>query len=173
MPLPPWDSHQPPPLKGAHNKNKNRAQSLSKIYIHLVFSTKNRTDTIPKKRITEVFAYIASILKEHKCPAICVGGTTNHIHILFVLDRNNALTEIVRTVKSCTTRWINESSPVTEHFCWQDGYGAFSVSQSHVQAVMNYIKGQEEHHKTISFKDEFRRLCSIYNVGLDERYVWI
>ena len=98
------------------------AQSLSKIYIHLVFSTKNRTDTIPKKRITEVFAYIASILKEHKCPAICVGGTTNHIHILFVLDRNNALTEIVRTVKSCTTRWINESSPVTEHFCWQDGY---------------------------------------------------
>ena len=148
------------------------SQSLSKLYIHLVFSSKNRADAIPQQHLAEVHAYIAGILKDHKCPAICVGGTSNHVHILFVLDRNKPLTEIVRTVKSSTTRWINGKSPIFTHFCWQDGYGAFSVSQSHVPAVTDYIKGQEEHHKTVSFQDEFRRLCKLYNVGLDERYAW-
>ena len=81
--------------------------------------------------------------------------------------------EIIRTVKSSTSRWINETNgnPFW-HFGWQDGYGAFSVSNSHVDAVVAYIKGQEEHHKRVSFEDEFRRICELYNVTLDERYAW-
>lgn len=148
-------------------------QSLAKIYVHLVFSTKGRTDTIPKAHIAEVHAYVAEIFNNHGCPAIQVGGTANHMHILFLLGKQVDLSEIVRTVKSSTSRWINErNGKLFHHFCWQDGYGAFSVSNSHVEAVVKYIQGQEEHHKRVSFQDEFRRICELYNVGLDERFVW-
>ena len=148
-------------------------QSLSKIYIHLVFSTKGRTDMIPKAHLAEVHAYMAEIFNNHGCLAIQVGGTTNHIHALFLLGKQVNLSEIVRTVKSSTSRWINEmNGKPFHHFRWQDGYGAFSVSNSHVDAVVKYIQGQEAHHNKVSFQDEFRRICQIYDAGLDERYVW-
>ena len=148
-------------------------QSLSKIYVHLVFSTKGRTETIPKTHLAEVHAYVAEIFNNHGCPAIQVGGTANHIHILFLLGKQANLSEIVRTVKSSTTRWINEKNgnPFNRFF-WQEGYGAFSVSNSHVDAVIAYIKGQEEHHRKVSFQDEFRKICQLYKVELDERYAW-
>ena len=152
---------------------KHMPQSLSKIYVHLVFSTKGRTETIPKTHLAEVHAYVAEIFNNHGCPAIQVGGTANHIHILFVLGKQANLSEIVRTVKSSTTRWINEKNNNPFHkFFWQEGYGAFSVSNSHVDAVVAYIKGQEEHHKKVSFQDEFRKICQLYKAELDERYAW-
>ena len=111
------------------------SQSLAKIYIHLVFSTKGRADTIPRANLEDVHAYMAEIFNNHGCPAIQVGGTTNHVHILFLLGKQVNLSEMVRMVKSSTTRWINEKmgNPF-RHFAWQDGYGAFSVSNSHVDA---------------------------------------
>ena len=125
---------------------------------------------IPKANLPEVHAYVAG---NHGCLAIQVGGTTNHLHILFLLGKQVNLSEIVRTVKSSTSRWINEKNGNPfHHFCWQDGYGAFSVSNSHVDAVVAYIKGQEEHHKKVPFKDEFRRICELYHAGLDEKYAW-
>ena len=148
-------------------------QSLSKLYVHLVFSTKGRTQTLPKQHLAEVHAYMAEILNNHGCPAIQVGGTADHVHILFLLGKQVNLSDIVRTVKSSTSRWINEKNGSLLHrFYWQDGYGAFSVSNSHVDAVVAYIKGQEEHHRKASFQDEFRRLCELYDAGLDERYAW-
>ena len=152
---------------------KHMPQSLSKIYVHLVFSTKGRTETIPKTHLAEVHAYVAEIFNNHGCPAIQVGGTANHIHILFLLGKQANLSEIVRTVKSSTTRWINEKNgnPFNRFF-WQEGYGAFSVSNSHVDAVIAYIKGQEEHHRKVSFQDEFRKICQLYKAELDERYAW-
>ncbi|MBR5678214.1 MAG: IS200/IS605 family transposase [Paludibacteraceae bacterium] len=148
-------------------------QSLSKLYVHLVFSTKRRADTIPKSHLAEVHAYIAEIFNNHGCPAVQVGGTTNHVHILFLLGKQTNLADIVRKVKSSSSRWINEvyGNPF-HHFDWQDGYGAFSVGYRHVDAVMAYIKGQEEHHRKATFQDEFRRVCELYNVPLDERYAW-
>ena len=152
---------------------KHMPQSLSKIYVHLVFSTKGRTETIPKTHLAEVHAYVAEIFNNHGCPAIQVGGTANHIHILFLLGKQANLSEIVRTVKSSTTRWINEKNNNPFHkFFWQEGYGAFSVSNSHVDAVVAYIKGQEEHHRKVSFQDEFRKICQLYKAELDERYAW-
>ena len=152
---------------------KHMPQSLSKIYVHLVFSTKGRTETIPKTHLAEVHAYVAEIFNNHGCPAIQVGGTANHIHILFLLGKQANLSEIVRTVKSSTTRWINEKNNNPFHkFFWQEGYGAFSVSNSHVDAVIAYIKGQEEHHRKVSFQDEFRKICQLYKAELDERYAW-
>ena len=148
-------------------------QSLSKIYVHLVFSTKGRTETIPKTHLAEVHAYVAEIFNNNGCPAIQVGGTANHIHILFLLGKTMDLSKIIRTVKSCTTRWINEKNNNPFHkFFWQDGYGAFSVSNSHVDSVAKYIQGQEEHHRKVTFQDEFRKLCQLYKIELDERYAW-
>ena len=128
---------------------------------------------IPKARLAEVHAYVAEVFNNHGCPCVQVGGTENHIHILFLLGRQVNLAEIVRTVKSSTSRWINEKSgDPFRRFGWQDGYGAFSVSNSHVDAVAAYIKRQEEHHRKASFQDEFRRICELYQAELDERYAW-
>ena len=146
--------------------------SLSKLYIHLVFSTKGRTETLLKQHLSDVHAYVAEILKQHHSPAICVGGTANHIHVLFILNKTISLSEIVRIVKASSSKWINERNGKYNPFCWQDGYGAFSISQGHVDAVKHYIETQVEHHAKTSYMDEFRKLCEIYNVGLDERYAW-
>lgn len=147
-------------------------QSLAKLYTHLVFSTKGRTETLPKNHLEEIHKYVAEILNNIHCPAIQVGGISNHIHILYIQSKTMTLSDTVRLIKTNSSKWINERNGRFNHFSWQDGYGAFSVSQSHVEAVQNYIKGQEEHHKCVDFKDEFRRLCNIYGVNLDERYVW-
>lgn len=148
------------------------AQSLAKLYVHLVFSTKSRTDTLPKQHLDEVHAYIAEILNQNHCPAIAVGGTCNHIHILYVQSKNVTLSDIVRLVKAGSSKWINSKNGLLNPFAWQDGYGAFSISQSHVDAVVNYIKGQEQHHHKVTFQEEFRRLCNLYDVELNEKYAW-
>ncbi len=148
------------------------AQSLSKLYVHLVFSSKGRTETLPKTHLAKVHAYIAEILNENNCVAIRVGGTANHVHILMLMGRTVALSDIVRKVKSSSARWINNKNGLLNNFAWQDGFGAFSISQSHINAVSNYIDKQEEHHKIVTFKDEFRRLCHLYNIDIDEKYVW-
>ncbi len=148
------------------------SQSLSKIYVHLVFSTKGRTETLPKQHLPEIHAYIAEILNQNQCPALIVGGTSNHIHILFCLSKTKTLSDIVRAIKSNSSKMINERNSFLSPFSWQDGYGAFSISNSHIDAVVNYIKNQEQHHTQVSFQDEFRRLCNIYNVDLYEKYAW-
>ena len=145
-------------------------QSLAKLYVHLVFSTKDRTETLPKQHIEEVHSYIAGILNNNHCPAIQIGGTTNHIHILYIQSKTMTLSDTVRLVKSNSSKWINEKNGKFNVFAWQNGYGAFSISQSHIEAVRNYIKTQKEHHSKINFKDEFRRLCEIYDAPLDEQY---
>lgn len=147
-------------------------QSLAKNYIHLVFSTKGRTETIPKQHLKEVHAYVAEILNNNHCPALCVGGTANHIHILYVLSKTMTLSDSVRLVKANSSKWINERNGRFNPFCWQDGYGAFSISQGHIEAVKQNISNQEEHHKGVDFMDEFRNICNMYGVGLDERYAW-
>ena len=149
------------------------SQSLTKIYIHLVFSTKYRRDSLPKDHLADVHAYMAAIFNNNGCLAIQVGGTTNHVHALFVLGKQFNLAAIVRRVNSCTSRWINETygNPFF-HFGWQDGYGAFSVGYRHVDTVVAYIKGQEEHHRKKTFQNELRQICESYNVKLDERYAW-
>lgn len=140
--------------------------------MHVVFSTKGRTDTIPKTHLKDVHAYIAEILNRNDSQAICVGGTANHIHILFALNKNKSMSETVRMVKANSSKFINEKNGFDIPFCWQNGYGAFSISQSHVSDVRHYIETQMEHHAKVDFKDEFRRLCGLYGIEIDERYIW-
>ena len=148
------------------------SQSLSKIYIHLVFSTKGRTQTLPKQHLNEVHAYIANLLNNNNCPAILVGGTYDHVHILYTQSKTSTLSDTIRLIKANTSRWINSKNGGHTPFAWQDGYGAFSISHNHVDAVKQYISNQAEHHHTIDFKEEFRRLCQLYDVQINETYAW-
>lgn len=148
------------------------SQSFAKLYVHLVFSTKDRTETLPKQHLEEVHSYVAEILNQNHCPTIIVGGTANHIHILYVQSKTMTLSDTVRMLKANSSKWINEKNGHFNPFAWQDGYGAFSISQSHVDAVKQYIASQEEHHKGVDFKEEFRHLCQLYDVELNEKYAW-
>lgn len=148
------------------------AQSLVKNYLHIIFSTKLRTEFIDEKIENELFSYIATICKDYDSPAIQIGGTDDHIHILLNLSRKLALMTVVQEIKSHSSKWIKTKGKRYEHFYWQDGYGAFSVSQKHIPATINYIKNQREHHQNQSFKIELINILEKYEQNYDERYLW-
>ena len=147
------------------------AQSLSKIYIHLIFSTKNRQPLINAEWQTDLWAYMAGAIAGQKCYANKIGGVSDHIHILCELHRTVTLSNLVKEIKSESTKWIKHERSMTT-FSWQAGYGAFSVSASNVVEVIRYIENQAAHHKNLSFQDEFRSFLKKYHVEYDEKYVW-
>ena len=149
------------------------SQSLSKMWSHLIFSTKDRYPFLsdPDTR-EELHAYVSGILRKHDCPTLQVGGVTDHIHALFVLSKNCSIAQIVYEVKRSSSKWIKTKGQIYKKFHWQNCYGAFSVSQSHVEQVRRYILGQEHHHHKVTFQDEFREFLSRYDVEHDERYLW-
>ena len=148
------------------------SQSLCKNFIHLVFSTKKRKPLISEDIQSELFKYLGGILRNWESPSLIVGGTEDHIHILFLLSKNHALADIVGELKSSSSMWIKSKGPQFAEFYWQNGFGAFSVSQSNVPTVKEYITIQREHHRRISFQAEFRGLLKRHEVAFDERYVW-
>jgi REP element-mobilizing transposase RayT len=147
-------------------------QSLAKNLIHLVYSTKNREHMLTDAVREELHRYSAGILKEWESPAILINSVEDHIHILYSQSKNHCLAKIVEEVKKGSSRWIKTKGNGFAGFYWQNGYGAFSVSPGHVEALRDYIANQEEHHRTLSFQDEYRRLLTKYGVQWDERYVW-
>ena len=149
------------------------SQSLSQLYVHMVFSTKDRRPLLQEAKLrTNLHAYLTGICKNRKCPSITAGGATDHVHILCRLSKNVTVADLVRDLKRSSSKWVKTEEASLQDFHWQSGYGAFSISPSHVDDLSHYIASQEEHHRGVSFKDEFRRLCKKYDVELDERYVW-
>ena len=146
-------------------------QSLSQVMIHLVFSTKNREPFINQTIQDRLHGYILGILGQMKCPSIQTGGVADHVHILFVLGRTTTQAEVVEEVKKSSSKWMKADGGVP-NFSWQNGYGVFSVSESHREKVIDYIKNQEEHHRTITFQEEYRKLLEKYRIPFDEKYVW-
>src|ERR1051326_1649281 len=147
-------------------------QSLSSVLIHLVFSTKNRETFITPAIETELHPYMATIFRERKSPSLAINGATDHIHILFSLARVVTIADIVEEVKTSTSKWIKNKGREFRNFHWQRGYGAFSIGQSNVASLKRYIRGQKEHHKQITFQDEYRKFLKAYGIDYDERYVW-
>ena len=145
-------------------------QSLARIGVHLVFSTKNRESLIAPEVRPELFTYLAGTLNAIDCPAIEVGGVGDHVHLLFVLSKTLALSKAVEEVKKESSKWAK--GKVHPRFYWQGGYGAFSVSASNEPQVIVYIKSQEEHHRERTFQDEVRDLMHMTGQPLDERYFW-
>jgi len=147
------------------------SQSLTQIYLHIVFSTKNREPFLHDKPFrARVHAYLAGICKGLDSPCLQVGGVADHVHVLSRLAKTIAVADLIRELKRDSTKWIKLEAPDLGEFHWQGGYGAFSISPGHVDGLIDYIKNQEEHHKHETFQEEFRKLCEKYGVGLDERY---
>ncbi|HEX4413937.1 MAG TPA: IS200/IS605 family transposase [Lacipirellulaceae bacterium] len=148
-------------------------QSLAQLYLHIVFSTKDRTPYLQDHAFRErTHAYLKGICDNQDSPSLRVGGADDHIHILARLSKSVDVATLIRELKRDSSKWIKEEEPRLAEFHWQNGYGAFSVSPAHIPALIDYIKTQEEHHRRKSFQDELRRLCKKYDVAIDERYVW-
>lgn len=148
------------------------SQSLVKNLVHLVYSTKHRQRWIPADVRPLLFAYQAGIFQEWESPALIIGGVEDHVHALFSLSKNHALKKIVEEVKKGSSKWMKSEGTGHAEFYWQNGYGAFSVSQSSVADVRRYIENQEEHHRQMTFQDELRALYQRHEMEFDERYVW-
>jgi putative transposase len=147
-------------------------QSLNKIYVHLVFSTKHRNPLITDLIREELFSYLGGICKNLECNPIQVGGHYDHIHILCLLSKKIPLMKLIEEVKSHSSKWIKTKGSEFGDFYWQNGYGAFSVNPTELEIVKNYIINQEEHHKKKTFQEEFGAFLKKYNVEYDEKYVW-
>ncbi|MDF1814572.1 MAG: IS200/IS605 family transposase [Verrucomicrobiales bacterium] len=148
-------------------------QSLDQVYLHTIFSTKDRYpffDTPELQR--ELHAYLAGVSNQLKCPAIKIGGVSDHVHLLTRLPRTITIADFVKETKRFSSLWLHERSREWSVFHWQAGYGVFSVSASNVEQVEKYISGQNEHHRTQSFQDEYREFLRRHEVDFDERYVW-
>lgn len=147
-------------------------QSLVKNYVHLVFSTKHRQPLIHPPVEAELHAYLGGICNKLECTVIKIGGYTDHVHILCMLSKKIALMKLLEEIKSHSSKWIKTKGKDYENFYWQDGYGAFSVKPSEIDAVIKYIANQHEHHNKKSFQNEYRAILKKFNVDYDERYVW-
>lgn len=148
-------------------------QSLAQIYLHIIFSTKNRAPLLCDPQMREAaHGYVKGILDQLDCPRLKIGGVADHIHILCRQSKNIAVADLLRELKRDSSKQIKTLSPQLRHFSWQLGYGAFSVSPSHIDNLCDYIANQEEHHRHESFQDEFRRICQKYGIEIDERYAW-
>ena len=149
------------------------SQSLSQIYLHVVFSTQERKPFLRELTRRKVMHKgLAKISNDLKCPCIEAGGVQDHVHLLCRLSKTLSAAEFIKEIKRGTSAWVKEQFPDLQEFYWQNGYGAFSVSPSHVDALQKYIQNQEQHHRQESFQDEFRRLLRKYEIEFDERYVW-
>ena len=148
-------------------------QSLSAVYIHLVFSTKERRPLLRDQLLREdLHAYLGSVSKQLECPTLKVGGVADHVHLLCRFSRTITQAEWVKELKRVSNLWLKEQGDEYVEFQWQGGYADFSVSQSNLEQVTRYISEQESHHRKMSFQDELRALLRKHNMEWDERYIW-
>ena len=148
-------------------------QALAKILVHTVFSTKDRRPFLRDKPLRdELHCYLGGILTHLECQPVIVGGVEDHVHLLCALSRTCDASVMVKEVKRGSSLWLKTKSPGLADFGWQNGYGIFSIGFSQLESVREYIAGQEEHLRKVSFQDEFRQLLRRYEIEFDERYVW-
>jgi len=148
------------------------SQSLVSIFAHIIFSTKNRYPFIDNDIEKELYPYITKVLQTLDSNVLKIGGTEDHIHILCYLPRTKSISEIVEKLKISSSQWIKTKGMKYEKFFWQAGYSAFSIGQSGISKLIEYIKNQKEHHKKISFQEEVIAFLKKYKVAFDERYLF-
>ena len=148
------------------------AQSLSKIYLHITFSTKNRHPFIDDTIMQDLWEFLGGICRALECNPIRIGGHNDHVHICCLLSKKVTPVKLLGELKSVSSKWIKTKGKRYDDFYWQDGYGAFSVSPSAIDKVVEYIDNQYEHHKQRTFKEELLVFLKQYGVEYDERYLW-
>ena len=148
-------------------------QALSVVYIHLVFSTKERRPFLRDPVLRNALhSYLSGISRQLDCPALQIGGVEDHVHLLARFGRTITQAEWAKELKRVSNGWIKDRGPDFADFAWQGGYADFSVSQSMLETVKQYIAGQEEHHRKVNFQDELRALLRRHQIVWDEKYVW-
>lgn len=153
--------------------NSPMPQSLARVVLHVIFSTKNRAPFLRDTDLsTRMHAYMAGVLQHLGCEPVLINGAADHVHILCNLSRTMSIAKLVEETKKSTSKWVKGQEPNCRDFHWQGGYSAFSVSSSNVEKVRSYIPGQEDHHRKVTFQDELRALCRKHGIEVDERYVW-
>ncbi len=146
-------------------------QSFASLHAHIVFSTKQREPRLNLDLHSRLFEYIGGILRNDSCRLIAAGGMPDHVHLLVSIGRGNSISDTVRLIKSNSSGWMHDALRRPD-ICWQDGYGAFSVSFSNLDQVRAYLADQENHHRQMTFQDELRALLSRHGLEWDERYLW-
>lgn len=145
-------------------------QSLSKIYLHIIFHVKTGW-RIHEEHYEKLYAYLSGILKRNGSTTIKIGGTSNHVHMLCTLSRTMTVSDLIRETKTASSHWLNEDQGYRT-FKWQGGYAAFSVSQSQLDKTKDYIENQEEHHRKQTWQEEYKTFLRLYNISFDERLLF-
>ena len=148
------------------------SQSLSRVILHIIFSTKNREPWLDLNIRSRMHGYLATICRDLRCDDVCVNGVSDHVHIITTLPRTLSQAEMIEDIKKSSSKWIKEVDARYRGFFWQRGYAAFSVSPSQLATVLEYVRAQEQHHRTRTFQEEYRELLQKHGLDFDERYVW-
>jgi putative transposase len=147
-------------------------QSLAQIYVHFIWSTKNREPHLSDSLLLkDTHAYLGGIAKTLECNPVCIGGIADHVHLLVAMGRTCSAADFAKETKRNSTKWLKEAKGLNA-FAWQSGYGAFSVSHSNVEKVIQYITHQAEHHRKVTFQEEYRTFMQKHGLIWDEKYVW-
>jgi putative transposase len=146
--------------------------TYTQLYIHLVFAVKFRKAMIHTAWEERLHLYIIAILQNHGHKALSVNSANDHVHVLIGLNPKQSISDIMRTIKSDSSEWINKENLTPRKFQWQEGYGAFSHSRSQLDPVVKYILNQKEHHKKVSFRDEYQKMLQDFEVQYDEKYIF-
>lgn len=145
--------------------------NYTQIHLQLVFAVKYRAALIEDTWKEDLYRYISGIIEQQRHKLIIINGVKDHIHILIGLRPHQSLSELMQDIKGSSSKWINENKLARKRFAWQEGYGAFSYSRSHLPNVIRYIQNQEEHHRKTKFTDEYRAFLKAFEVDYDERYI--
>ncbi|MEO5776903.1 MAG: IS200/IS605 family transposase [Flavobacterium sp.] len=148
------------------------ANTYTQIHIQFVFAVKHRNGLIYSSFKDELYQYISGIIQNHDHKVLAINGMPDHIHILIGMRPTQSISDLLQDIKGSSSKWINEKKFLKVKFEWQEGYGAFSYSKSNVNAVINYIKNQEEHHKVKTFQEEYLKLLDVFKIEFDERYIF-
>ncbi|MDR1289954.1 MAG: IS200/IS605 family transposase [Planctomycetaceae bacterium] len=148
------------------------ANTYTQIHIHCIFAIQNRLSLITKEWREELYKYITGIVKNNGHKPLAIGGMPDHVHLLFGMRPVQALSDLMQSIKSDSSEWINKNNFVMGRFSWQEGYGAFSYSKSQLDSVIKYIEAQEQHHSKKSFVDEYRDFLKKFDVIFDDRYIF-
>ncbi|OCB69630.1 transposase [Flavobacterium piscis] len=148
------------------------SNTYHQVYIQAVFAVKYREATITNDCKSKILSVIGNLINETGCKTLIVDGTEDHVHCLFSLKPTISISELMKIVKGKSSKFINDHQLTKHKFEWQEGYGAFSYSKSHIDAVYKYIANQEEHHKNQNFKDEYISFLNKFNVKFDEKYIF-
>ncbi len=148
------------------------AHSFTRLLVHVIFSTKERRPLIDAELKPRLLPYIGGIVSELGGRTLATNAVDDHVHLFLALHATHSVADVLRVVKTNSSRWVHETWPGRSDFAWQTGYGAFSVSESNADRVRQYIAGQEEHHRRVSFREEYVTFLQKHGIEFDERYLW-